>query len=121
MTRLGGGNEWKFRPSVRLRDRQYRRAPTLGCAEVESLETVIGLGSYGGTMTTLELLPETHTHEFVVTVLGEFRLQRGMSVVTVPRASRRLLAFLALHGRVVERAALAGALWPEASELHAYS
>jgi len=72
-------------------------------------------------MTTLEFLPDIHNLEFVVTVLGEFRLQRGMSVVTVPRASRRLLAFLALHGRVVERAALAGALWPDASELHAYS
>jgi len=72
-------------------------------------------------MTTLEFLPEVHDLEFVVTVLGEFRLLRGMSIVCVPMACQRLLAFLALHGRVVKRAALAGALWPEASELHAYS
>src|SRR5437773_11955754 len=59
--------------------------------------------------------------EFGVDVLGQFRLLRGMSVVRVPRASQRLLAFLALRGRIVERSALAGALWPEASEPHAYS
>ena len=44
-----------------------------------------------------------------------------MRVVRVPRASQRLLAFLALHGQIVGRAALAGVLWPEASEPHAYS
>jgi len=72
-------------------------------------------------MTTLEFLPEVRNLEFVVAVLGEFRLMRGMSVIGVPRASQRLLAFLALHGRAVKRAALAGALWPDATELHAHS
>jgi DNA-binding SARP family transcriptional activator len=72
-------------------------------------------------MTTPEFRPEVHDFEFVVTVLGEFRLLRGTRVIGIPRASQRLLAFLALHDRVVERAALAGALWPNASELHAYS
>ena len=69
----------------------------------------------------LEISQEARDPEFGVAVLGQFRLLRGMSVVRVPRASQRLLAFLALHGRIVERAALAGALWPEASEPHAYS
>jgi DNA-binding SARP family transcriptional activator len=35
--------------------------------------------------------------------------------------SQRLLAFLALHGRMAKRAAVAGTLWPDASESHAYS
>jgi DNA-binding SARP family transcriptional activator len=72
-------------------------------------------------MTMLEISQEAREPEFGVAVLGQFRLLRGMSVVRVPRASQRLLAFLALHGRIVERAALAGMLWPEASEPHAYS
>jgi SARP family transcriptional regulator, regulator of embCAB operon len=72
-------------------------------------------------MAMLEISQEAHNPEFGVAVLGQFRLLRGMTVVRVPRASQRLLAFLALHGRNVERAVLAGALWPEASEPHAYS
>jgi DNA-binding SARP family transcriptional activator len=72
-------------------------------------------------MMTLETSQEVSDPEFGVAVLGQFRLLRGLNVVQVPRASQRLLAFLALHGRIVERAAVAGALWPEASEPHAYS
>jgi len=72
-------------------------------------------------MTMLGIPQEVDDREFGVNVLGRFRLLRGMNVVRVPRASQRLLAFLALRGRIVERAALAGALWPEASESHAYS
>ena len=36
-------------------------------------------------------------------------------------APQRLLAFLALHAHLVNRAAIAGTLWPEASERHAYA
>src|SRR5690242_14415373 len=72
-------------------------------------------------MMMLEISQEAHDPEFGVDVLGQFRLLQGMSVVRVPRASQRLLAFLALQGRIIERATLAGALWPEASEPHAYS
>ena len=58
----------------------------------------------------------------MVTVLGEFGLFWGVSVrIDVPRASQRLLAFLALHGGVISRAAVAGTLWPDVSESHAYS
>jgi DNA-binding SARP family transcriptional activator len=72
-------------------------------------------------MTMLEISQESCDPGFGVAVLGQFRLMQGMRVVRVPRASQRLLAFLALRGRIVERAVLAGALWPEASEPHAYS
>lgn len=71
-------------------------------------------------MTTLQSLPLADSG-FLVALLGGFRLFWGSSVLSVPRASQRLLAFLALHGRVVKRAAVAGALWPDTSESHAYS
>ena len=58
---------------------------------------------------------------FMIAVLGGFGLFWGTHVLRVPRASQRLLAFLALHGGLVERAAVAGTLWPDASERHAYS
>jgi SARP family transcriptional regulator, regulator of embCAB operon len=58
----------------------------------------------------------------IVSLLGGFGLRRGTSEqLGVPRASQRLLAFLALHGGAVNRAAVAGTLWPDASERHAYS
>jgi DNA-binding SARP family transcriptional activator len=58
---------------------------------------------------------------FVVRVLGGFALFREGGVLRIPRASQRLLAFLALQSRMVERATVAGTLWPDASESHAYS
>jgi SARP family transcriptional regulator, regulator of embCAB operon len=59
--------------------------------------------------------------DFMVALLGGFGLSWGGRLLGVPRASQRLLAFLALHGRMVKRAAVAGSLWPDASESHAYS
>ena len=58
----------------------------------------------------------------VVCLLGGFRLRRsGRPMPGLPRASQRLLAFLALYAQVVNRATIAGTLWPEASERHAYA
>jgi SARP family transcriptional regulator, regulator of embCAB operon len=58
----------------------------------------------------------------MVSVLGGFRLWRsGSTQAGVPRGSQRLLAFLALSGGVANRAAVAGTLWPDATESHAYS
>jgi DNA-binding SARP family transcriptional activator len=57
----------------------------------------------------------------MVAVLGGFRLFWRDCVLYVPRSSQRLLAFLALHGRMVKRAAVAGTLWPDTSESRAYS
>src|SRR5215207_8144841 len=57
----------------------------------------------------------------MISVLGGFRLWwQGIIQAGIPRASQRLLAFLALHDGVVNRAAVAGALWPDATESHAY-
>jgi SARP family transcriptional regulator, regulator of embCAB operon len=65
--------------------------------------------------------PQVDHLRCVVTVLGEFRLLWGTSLLSVPRASQRLLAFLALRGGTVKRTAIAGTLWPDVSESRAYS
>lgn len=58
---------------------------------------------------------------FALAVLGGFGLSWGNIPIRLPRASQRLLAYLALHGRMVQRATVAGTLWPDASESDAYS
>jgi DNA-binding SARP family transcriptional activator len=74
----------------------------------------------GGSMPGFDALPGADS-DFVVALLGGFALFWGSRVLGIPRASQRLLAFLALHGRMVKRGAVAGTLWPDASESHAYS
>jgi DNA-binding SARP family transcriptional activator len=54
-------------------------------------------------------------------MLGGFALFWEGAVLSIPRAPQRLLAFLALQSRMVKRAAVAGTLWPDASESRAYS
>jgi SARP family transcriptional regulator, regulator of embCAB operon len=71
-------------------------------------------------MNTFELLRPADC-DLMVALLGGFSLLWGGRVLGVPRASQRLLAFLALHGRQVTRATVAGTLWPDTSERHAYS
>jgi SARP family transcriptional regulator, regulator of embCAB operon len=69
-------------------------------------------------MDILDILPDSGG--FVLAVLGGFVLLRRRGVLTVPRGSQRLLALLALRGGVTSRATVAGMLWPDASERHAY-
>jgi DNA-binding SARP family transcriptional activator len=58
--------------------------------------------------------------ECAVSVLGSFDLSiGGQPRRGLPHGSQRLLAFLALRDRSVTRTAIAGTLWPEASEEHA--
>jgi SARP family transcriptional regulator, regulator of embCAB operon len=70
-------------------------------------------------MTTFESLPTVDCN-FMVVLLGGFALLWGNSVLDIPGASQRLLAFLALRGRMVKRASVAGMLWPDSSESRAY-
>jgi DNA-binding SARP family transcriptional activator len=57
-----------------------------------------------------------------VRVLGTFRFwARGSALPAVPGGSQRLLALLGLRDRALMRASVAGTLWPESSEDHAYS
>jgi SARP family transcriptional regulator, regulator of embCAB operon len=61
-------------------------------------------------------------HGSIVSVLGGFHLYWSGSVqVGIPRASQRLLAFLAIRGGVISRATVAGTLWPDTTETNAYS
>jgi DNA-binding SARP family transcriptional activator len=57
-----------------------------------------------------------------LSLLGRFelRLQGRVIPALVPEA-QRLLAFLAMRNRVVSRGVVAGTLWPDASEMHAYA
>jgi SARP family transcriptional regulator, regulator of embCAB operon len=70
-------------------------------------------------MTTFESLPAADG-DFMVMLLGGFALFWGSTLLSVPRASQRLVAFLALQRGMVRRTAVAGTLWPDASEDHAY-
>jgi DNA-binding SARP family transcriptional activator len=71
-------------------------------------------------MTALDPLPVPDCG-FMIAVLGGFAMFWGANVLAIPQASQRVLAFLALHGGAVKRAAVAGTLWPSSSEQHAYS
>ena len=55
-----------------------------------------------------------------ISLLGGFQLTDGPSII-LPEGSQRLLAFLALKGRLIQRQAVAGTLWPVATEVHASS
>lgn len=57
-----------------------------------------------------------------VRVLGTFRLwSRGSALPAVLGGSQRLLALLGLRDRALMRASVAGTLWPDSTEDHAYS
>jgi DNA-binding SARP family transcriptional activator len=55
-------------------------------------------------------------------LLGTFRFSTANDAfVSLPGASQRLLAFLALRNRTMTRTATAGALWPNVTDAHAYA
>ena len=53
--------------------------------------------------------------------MGAFQLSAGAIPLVLPGGSQRLMAFLALKGRPITRAAAAGALWPDVSEEQAHA
>jgi hypothetical protein len=62
------------------------------------------------------------TADLEVSVLGTFRFwAEGSALPAVRGGSQRLLALLGLRDRALTRASVAGTLWPESSEDHAYS
>jgi DNA-binding SARP family transcriptional activator len=62
------------------------------------------------------------TTDLEVKVLGTFRFwAQGHALPAVRGGSQRLLALLGLRDRALTRASVAGTLWPESSEEHAYS
>jgi DNA-binding SARP family transcriptional activator len=60
--------------------------------------------------------------ECLLSVLGSFEISvDGEPRRDLPHGSQRLLALLAIRDRPVARSALAGTLWPDATEDHAYA
>ncbi|WP_067183590.1 AfsR/SARP family transcriptional regulator [Microtetraspora niveoalba] len=56
-----------------------------------------------------------------ITLLGGFRLLAGGDQVAVSGGAERLLSFIALCGRSVPRALMAGTLWPDAPDRRAHA
>jgi DNA-binding SARP family transcriptional activator len=57
-----------------------------------------------------------------ISLLGRFSLADSSGVaIPVANGTQRLLSLLALRDRVVQRASVAGALWPDVSESHAHA
>ena len=54
-------------------------------------------------------------------LLDGFRLTGGTGAVPASGGTERLLAFMAMHHRPVERLLVAGSLWAGATEGHAYA
>lgn len=54
-------------------------------------------------------------------VMGGFELMRSGHAVGVPLSVQKLVAFLALHDRVLGRSYVAGRLWPEGSQSQCYA
>jgi DNA-binding SARP family transcriptional activator len=53
-------------------------------------------------------------------LLGAFELEIGDGLAHLPDNARRLLAFLALERRTMQRTYVAGRLWPDLTEQHAH-
>ncbi len=65
---------------------------------------------------------DSATESLEVCVLGTFRFwAEGTALPAVLGGSQRLLALLSLRDRALMRASVAGTLWPESTEEHAYS
>ena len=65
---------------------------------------------------------DSATSSLEVCVLGTFRFwAEGSALPAVLGGSQRLLALLSLRDRALMRASVAGTLWPESTEEHAYS
>lgn len=54
-----------------------------------------------------------------VDLLGGFEIRRAGEIVRLPLSSQRVIAFLAVNGRTLQRSYVAGSLWTESSEEHA--
>jgi DNA-binding SARP family transcriptional activator len=65
----------------------------------------------------LDTLPGVDSATCSVAMLGTFEFRVGGVRIELPRAAERLVAYLALQPAPVSRQRVAGALWPDASEI----
>ncbi len=76
----------------------------------------------GGTLSTIVPGAQSTAAILEICLLGTFRLWvRGNAIPPERGGSQRLLALLALRDRALTRASVAGTLWPDSSEDHAFS
>lgn len=54
-----------------------------------------------------------------VTLIGGFSLHRSGQPIDLAIGPQRLIAYLAIHGRLATRSRVAGTLWPDTTEEHA--
>lgn len=69
----------------------------------------------------MRLVPEVHQAGSRVALLDGFRLTSGADAVPLSGGAERLLAFMAMRRRTVGRLLVAGSLWADATEGHAYA
>ncbi len=69
----------------------------------------------------VRLVPHIHQAGLRVALLDGFRLTGGADAIPVSGGAERLLAFMAMRHRAVGRLLVAGSLWADATEGHAYA
>src|SRR5712691_4801837 len=92
---------------------QSNRREPRGCGTREDccgLRSGWALGGGGGRMSA------SHARGVSLNLLHGFQLRGAAGVLTLPLGEQRVLAFLALHGRWLQRLFVAGSLWLESSE-----
>jgi hypothetical protein len=72
-------------------------------------------------MTNLPEPNDDHSGHFDLALLGTFRLTADGRVVVLHEREQRVVALLAVRDRTMGRSALAGILWPDASDANALS
>lgn len=80
-----------------------------------------GLGPAADNPTPPGPMEDGGEHRVKLQLLGGFELSCDGEPVSVPLASQRLIAFLALHDRPLLRLYVAGALWLDANEARSYA
>jgi DNA-binding SARP family transcriptional activator len=65
---------------------------------------------------TTSSAPAADTEPYSLRLLRGFELRRGEAIVRLPMSGQRLAAFLALHGRRMQRVYVAGVLWIDSTE-----
>ncbi len=73
------------------------------------------------TVPRIQVSPPTLTsnRQIQLGLLGGFEVTRGGNPDSLPLSSQRVVAFLAVHARPLQRVYVAGTLWPDVSEDHA--
>jgi DNA-binding SARP family transcriptional activator len=92
----------------------------MGPPPLEALTSAVHGGLAGVTRNAPQALSARQQSGPHLTLLNAFELRCDDRLVPLPRPAQRLLAFLALQDRAVHRAYVAGTLWPEASQDHAF-